>query len=375
MRSVSRRRAADFVRPALSEARVSRMWSAVTRVEEERLARRGRRRQAAAVMAAVVALAVLASILVALRRWPAPPPTLAGLLIDTGSATQVVSLPEGSTLTLAAATRLRVISASPGEIRLRVERGSMLCDVVHREERRFIVEAKGIEVEDRGTRFAVDVQEDVTVRVEQGAVEVHDTSRFVLSTLTAGQAWRSGGPVRLGTMGAERSAPLPSPPPEAIAPTAEPVVPASSPPPKSPGDDGGRAPKPPGSGLCKVPSRKVLFERADAARLAGRHADAASDFARFYHCFPGDPRAGLAAYELGRIRLGSLHDPRGAAEAFGAVLERPGDPFREDAEAGRVEALADLGDEHACQAARDAFRAAYPGSPQAGRVARLCRGP
>ncbi len=366
MKSVSRRRAADFVRPALSEARVSRIWAAVSRVEEERFARRVRRRRGAAVMGALVALA---SILVALRRWPAPAsPALPGLLIDTGSATQVVSLTEGSTLSLAPATRLRVISSAPGEVRLRVERGSMLCDVVHRAERRFVVEAGGIEVEDRGTRFSVSVEDDVSVRVEQGAVEIHDAAR-VVAALKAGEAWRSGSAAPAVTTAApEASATAvttgdPPVPPE---PSPEAITPSAAPPPP---------PKPAGSGLCKVPSRKILFERADAARLAGRHADAAADFARFYHCFPSDPRAGLAAYELGRIRLGSLHDPRGAAEAFGAVVERPGDAFREDAEAGRVEALADLGDEHACQAARDAFRASYPGSPQAGRVARLCRGP
>jgi TolA-binding protein len=120
---------------------------------------------------------------------------------------------------------------------------------------------------------------------------------------------------------------------------------------------------------------QALFERADAARLAGRHADAAADFERFYRRFPNDPRAGLAAYELGRIRLGSLHDPRGAVEAFDVVLQRGSEPFREDAEAGRVEALADLGDHEACVRARDAFRARHPRSPQERRVAKLCGGP
>ena len=121
---------------------------------------------------------------------------------------------------------------------------------------------------------------------------------------------------------------------------------------------------------------RALFDRANAARLAGRHADAAADFDRFYRRFPNDPRAGLAAYELGRIRLGSLHDPRGAAEAFAVVLERaPGDSFREDAEVGRIEALENLDDAAACRQARDAFLARNATSPQARRVARLCGAP
>jgi TolA-binding protein len=123
------------------------------------------------------------------------------------------------------------------------------------------------------------------------------------------------------------------------------------------------------------PTAQALFERATAARLAGRHAEAAADLQRFLRRFPGDPRAGLAAYELGRIRLGSLHDPRGAADAFGAAVAGGEGPFREDAEAGRVEALSDMGDEAACRRARDAFRARYPASPHANRVARLCGKP
>ena len=362
MRSVSRRRASDYVRPALSEARVNRMWAAISAAEgtagpswTDRLARRGR------VVALLAAAALAALLVIGVRRWPPSRPAMTGLLIDTGASTQEVSLAEGSTLSLAAATRLRVLSATDGEIRLRLERGGVVCDVVHREGRRFIVEAGGVEVEDRGTRFDVEVhpgaaEDAVAVRVERGAVEVHDATRAVVATLKPGQAWKS-----------ESVEAIPAIPDEPPA-RPDPPAPAS-------------APAPPAPSARALPTRSdalsgpALFARADAARLAGRHADAAADFERFYRRFPADPRAGLAAYELGRIRLGSLRDPRGAAEAFGAVLERPDDPFREDAEAGRVEALADLGDETACRSARDAFRARYPRSPQAGRVAKLCGRP
>ena len=361
MRSVSRRRPADFVRPALSEARITRMWSGISAAERARsgtsgVAARVRRWGGAAMLAAALAAAALAGF----WRRPAAGSAMAGLLIDTGAGTQEVSLAEGSILHLAAATRLRVLSSTAGEFRLRLEQGSVICDVVHRDERRFIVEAGGIEVEDLGTLFAVEVspgagRESVVVRVERGAVEVHDATRAVLATLKPGQAWSSASP------------PAPSPAPEDVPERPPPPAPvASSSAPQSPGPAGS------GSARGKASSPQALFDRADAARLAGRHAEAAAEFERFRRRFPNDPRAGLAAYELGRIRLGSLHDPRGAAEAFGAVLERPDDPFREDAEAGRVEALADLGDEVACARARDAFRARYPRSPQTARVTRLC---
>ena len=382
MRSVSRRRAADFVRPALSEARVARMWTAIAAVDRPRsrsLPSPARRWGGPVVLAAA---ALAAALLVGLRGRPTPGPALTGLVIDTGAATQEVSLTEGSTLHLAAATRLRVLGATAGEVRLRLDHGSVICDVVHRDDRRFIVEAGGVEVEDRGTRFAVDVSpgrrwgqgpqtpgadhDVVEVHVERGAVEVHDAARAVIATLQPGQAWKSAGPVTLDA-GASTPAEQPPPGPEEIrehSPTPPPPVGSAAP------VTMGETPKPPARGGASSP--EALFERADGARLAGHHAEAAAAFERFHRRFPNDPRSGLAAYELGRIRLGSLHDPRGAAEAFGAVLERPDDPFREDAEAGRVEALADLGDDEGCKRARDAFRARYPRSPQAGRVAKLC---
>ncbi|APR86653.1 sigma factor regulatory protein, FecR/PupR family protein [Minicystis rosea] len=367
---MSRRRAADFVSPALSEARIARMWSAVA--ETERARRRepaGRivtHKRAIMILAAALAAALL---VLGLRLRPTSSPAMAGLVIDTGHSVQEISLPDGSTLSLAAATRLRVVHATAGEVRLRLERGSVICDVVHRDERRFVVAAGGIEVEDRGTRFAVDVgpgggEDVVAVRVEHGAVEVHDAARAIHVTLQAGQHWKS--PETLPALDAgdhaqAEDASLPEPKATASQASPEPTAATSA-------SAGARAAR-------NAFTPQALFERANAARLAGRHADAAADFERFCRRFPNDPRAGLAAYELGRIRLGSLRDPRGAAEAFEVVLSRTDEPFREDAEAARVEALADLGDHEACVRARDAFRARYPRSPQERRVARLCGGP
>ncbi|MFT3765928.1 MAG: FecR domain-containing protein [Minicystis sp.] len=402
MKSVSRRRMADFVKPALSEPRIARMWSAVAEAERARLrgsqgppsaGRRVVRGRAAPIVAAVLVAAVL---LIVVRLRPSPP-AMTGLVIDTGAAVQEVSLPDGSALSLAAATRLRVLSADAREVRLRLDRGSVICDVVHREERRFVVAAGDVEVEDRGTRFAVDVhpeadREVVAVRVERGAVEVRDGAQSVVASLKAGQDWKSKGPVTMeqravpNAVALPQAIPSPGLPqsPDALSPPAprpasnaalnagEPVASASPAAPSA--AEQVAPPASTGARSARALSPEALFDRADAARLAGRHAEAAADFERFHRRFPDDPRAGLAAYELGRIRLGSLHDPRGAASAFEAVLLRPSDPFREDAEAGRVEALANLGDREACTRARAAFLARYPRSPQAGRVARLCGG-
>jgi len=243
MKPVPRRRVADYVSPALSEARIARMWSAVAETERARRrepegpASAGRRVTRSWAIPILAAVAAVVALVVGLRLRSPQSPVMAGLVIDTGSAQQEVALPDGSTLSLGPATRLRVVGASAGEIRLHLERGNVACEVVHREERRFVIAAGTVEVEDRGTRFEVEVR--------------------------------------------------------------------------------------PGSG------QDVVAVRVD----------------------------------------------RGAVEAFDAVIERASEPFLEDAEAGRVEALADLGDHEACARARDAFRARHPRSPQEKRVARLCGGP
>ncbi len=391
MRSVSRRRAADYVRPSLSEARVSRMWSTIEAAELARRERRFGRARVGVLLAAAALLTALVVLGVG-RLRSSPGASMAGLVIDTGAASQDVSLPEGSSLRLGPTTRLRIVTAAASEIRLRLERGSVLCDVTHREGRRFTVEAERVEVEVRGTKFEVDAESGpppaVAVRVERGAVEVREGGRTLVAALSQGQSWRSRG---LDGEGAANEADAEAPPdsdpspPAASASAFAPPVSASAfaPPASASALAPPTAPLPSATGAAPVRggalSPKLLFERANAARLAGRNADAAADFDRFGRLFPNDPRAGLAAYELGRIRLGSLGDARGAADAFSKVIKRDkagaGDPFREDAEAGRVEALNNLGDLAACKRARDAFRARYPSSPQAARVAKLCGAP
>ena len=369
MRSVSRRRAADYVRPALGEARVTRMWSAIEEAERAPRTRQVGRARLVALLAAAALITTLLLVVVA-RLRPSSSPSMAGLVIDTGAASQDVSLPEGSSLHLGPTTRLRIVTAAASEIRLRLERGSVLCDVTHREGRRFTVEAERVEVEVRGTKFEVDVDPGsgrpgaVAVRVERGAVEVREDGRALVATLKPGQAWESRPVDGDGAKNDHDAEPLPDVDPAPPPPSARAAAPPMAPPPSASSAAPAR-----GGAL----SPKILFERANAAHLAGRDAEAAVEFDRFCHLFPGDPRAGLAAFELGRIRLGALGDPRGAAEAFSKVITRSADdPFREDAEAGRVDALHALDDLAACKRERDAFLARHPSSAHAPRIARLC---
>jgi hypothetical protein len=121
-------------------------------------------------------------------------------------------------------------------------------------------------------------------------------------------------------------------------------------------------------------SPKKLFLLGEVARAAGRLREAARAFDALRTKHRGDGRAALAAFELGRLQLDSLGNAAAAAESFAdAIALSPGAPFREDAEARRVQALERSGANLACVRARDDYLARYASGPHAPVVRRACR--
>jgi len=279
-----------------------------------------------------------------------------------GAGERRLALPDGSTLALAEHTDVHVVALEPHEVRVQLLRGSVECDVAHDPERRFVVAAGGVEVVVKGTRFTVSsgleaaAPEQVSVSVERGLVEVRQPPDRMLALLGAGQRWSSDG----RALPAPSPAPAPPAPVESAPAPSEPARRESAPSPAAP-------PKPAAS------SARTLFERADAERLAGRSREAAAAFDELRRRYPADARAGYAAFMLGRIRLDSLHDPIGAAEAFAFAIAHPGGGFfLEDAKARRVEALDAAGPSSECRQARDRFLAEHPQALRAPSVAKLC---
>jgi tetratricopeptide (TPR) repeat protein len=116
-----------------------------------------------------------------------------------------------------------------------------------------------------------------------------------------------------------------------------------------------------------------LFDRANGARRGGNVAEAVRGYETLLASFPNDGRAGLAAFELGRLRMDRLGDYASAVSALKrAVSLAPGAGFREDAMARLVQAYAALGSKSACQSARDAYLKAYPKGVHLGTVSRKC---
>ena len=83
----------------------------------------------------------------------------------------------------------------------------------------------------------------------------------------------------------------------------------------------------------------ALFAAADAARMAGRPADAVAPLTAIFTRHPGDPRAAVAAYQLGRVLALDLHARTRAAAAFARAHDLdPNGPLAADAAAHAAEA-------------------------------------
>ncbi|MGF1465599.1 MAG: hypothetical protein ACFCGT_05655, partial [Sandaracinaceae bacterium] len=132
-----------------------------------------------------------------------------------------------------------------------------------------------------------------------------------------------------------------------------------------------RAPE--AAGARPQASAARLLAAAAASRRAGRMEDAARAYQRLVEEHPSDPRAPLAALELGRLRMDVLRQPAPAAAAFRFAARRGrGTPIGEDAMARLVAAHAAAGQTEACRRAREAYLRAFPRGSHRARVASGC---
>jgi len=343
--------------PLVTESRLARQYAAIRAKVPATPERRRAWTTGAGWAVATMATAALAVVVVRADRLRSDGLVDEAMIESGAGSTTSVTLADGSRVDLGTATRARLTSAKARAIRIDLLRGSVDIEATHVEGRTFVVGAGPYEVRVVGTHFAVRREPgmEVTVQVERGAVEVAAGSSGETRRLAAGEQWSASESATLPA-----SAALLSPAPPAV-PVAPPVAVAAAP---VPSVAAGLAPPPsvpPGSALRRDETARDLFDEAQRARADGRPADAAHAFDRLRHTFPHDPRAALSAFELGRLRLDALGDPRGAEEALrDAIALGPSSPFREDAEARRVEALRRGGDQGGCVSARAAYLARWP---------------
>jgi transmembrane sensor len=381
---------AEFIDVDMSQERVSRLWNRIStelyiqapqglhsrRGLFSRLGELSRSRLVAvtALTAGAVAIGGALFTLVPLAErssdesLTAPLAALENATLKTGSDRMAVDLQDGSHVELDANSQLTVQKQEAAELRLKLDTGKVDCDVAHNPKRQFYVHAAGVIVRVTGTRFNVNVateytpsgaaEHQVEVGVTRGSVEIQRVDGTMpVRKLTAGQTWsmRLSDEINGATTPAEQAE---SPGRD----TQKPAVRASMP--KSDVTEE----------VVDVPDdAKALLEKGRQARRHGDPRAAASAYQALLSQFPDDSRAGLAAFELGRLRMDRLGDLNGAVAALTqAVRLAPGSAFREDAMARLVEAYHRLGQTSACSSAQQQYLRSFPGGVHGATVRSRC---
>lgn len=359
----------QHVQPDLSDARLARVWGGVKGRLEASPPRRASGWVWASVSLGCAAAIAAAGVHFLVPRGSASGSALENAALETASDALSVTLLDGSTLSLDSRTRVQVAGGNAQAVALNVARGRVSCDVTHRPGRSFVVRASGVEVRVVGTRFSVqdDLRADgarVAVIVERGVVEVTSARHpGQVTRVAAGQTfseWVPTEPPAPSETSSSTAARTPSAPPEVLDKPATPEPSSSS--------EATRA-------AHDLTSREML-DAANSARRAGDARGAADAYEQLLKKFPTDGRAGLAAFELGRLRMDRLADMGGAVQPLErAVRLAPGSGFREDAMARLVTAYAAVGRGADCTRARDAYLASYPAGVHRDSVARGCGSP
>jgi TolA-binding protein len=160
----------------------------------------------------------------------------------------------------------------------------------------------------------------------------------------------------------------------ATAPTATPATPTLPPrrPPARPTPS--PAPVAPPPAVEPAPDADAVFNDALEARRAGRTREATAAWERFLYAYPRDGRAGLAAFELGRLEMDLNGHPAAALGALErALATAPQASFAEDALARIVQLHHAASDHAACQASRQRYLERYPAGTHAATLSTLCR--
>jgi transmembrane sensor len=303
----------------------------------------GRRRLAGA-LAAVAVAAVVAVVAFRPASEPAPQTQLAHAP-QRDSARTVFS--DGSLVDVDRGGQIQVVSDRAEETRIEVLSGRAEFEVQKRPNRPFIAAVRGVEVRVIGTHFSAELDEShvpavVRVVVSRGVVEVVGRAGEHVARLNAGDRIE----VSLAPPAASAVAT-----PSAASELAAPAEHAAA----APAD------------------AAKLFETALDARRAGDTSGAVKAYAALLKQFPNDSRAGVAALELGRLRMDSQHAYGPAADAFRrAIAAAPNDGIREDALARLVEAVDAMGNQKACLAEQQRYLARYPSGVHAASVRGRC---
>jgi TolA-binding protein len=388
----------SFVTPDLQRGRLDAQWAQIAeRLPERRKRTRGPLLQLSGAVAVVFALA-------GVWWWSEErsygPSVWAGAVVTSDDAPVNFSLAEGTLIELEPRSEVELLRSSAHAVKLSLKSGSARFDVAKRRTRRFSVRLGEVEVLVTGTQFRLKRSqaaggERIRVDVEEGSVEVRRAAGSPVR-LTAGEHW--------STFVGRASAPseqvasdqdwqrAPHAPEGALADLDENLVANADEAIGEAEDDADENDAQDDSAAeerraarrnrrrarveearSQAEAALVLFDQANAARRLGQLREAAATYAELVQDYPRDRRAALAAFELGRIRMDSLGDTRGAVDALERALKLDARrAFAEDALARLVLAQETLGNRAACESARGRYLSRYPDGVHAQHVSARC---
>jgi hypothetical protein len=366
MRATSR--LAQFVQPYLPEARLAHQWAKLDNADQSR--KRLLFRPLPAMGLGLVAVCALTLGLSHYRPWFAG--SISGTTVESvRSGSQSLTLPDGTRIELAAASRLVIDEYGDSLVRVSLRQGEAQFQVTHVPSRHFDVLVAGYEISVVGTRFSVKLESasHVTVHVEQGKVSVRTRNApGDEKVLSSGESWTdvpvSSPPSSIdpsNDTAPEIDKSLDTPALQA-APSALSVNPKAL-----------FAAVPSGSVRSADAGPKELFELAELSRINGKLRDSAEALNKLRRTYRSDPRAGLASFELGRLRMDAFGDLTGGAEALhDAIRLSPGASFREDAESRLVQLYHRQANRESCQIAKAEYLKHFPSGAASKVVKQLC---
>jgi transmembrane sensor len=330
------------------------------------IARRATRRRA--VVRTAIAVASTGMIAVggfALVRWQSVGPVAAP---SVSSARAVPNPPPagggGETVTVTRLSSDTVLAPLPDRngrgFALRA--GGARFSVPHDPDRPFVVAAGNVTIEDLGTTFTVRylTADRLKIAVEDGRVRVRagggDSEVPAGATLEVPVSPAVVSPTFGGPRGEQQPAAVAA---SSWRPLAE----------RGQYEEARRALRKAGPSAVRDDTADLLLA-ADAARLSGHPAEAVPYLERVLRGHARDPRAGLAAFTLGRVLLDELGRPSEAVDAF-ALARSSGGPLAEDALAREVEALSRAGDVTRSRELALLYRRLYPNGRRTKAVSRF----
>ncbi len=384
------RKLSSYVEPELTGARLDAQWSRIG----ERLPVSNRKPRWQFAAAAGFAFAATAAVLW-LQYGPARHSAWESSVVRSDEAPVELTLAEGSRVELSPRSQVEFLHSAEGSVQLRLSEGSARFSVSERAARRFSVRSGPIEVVATDTQFRIVRSlaaegEHVRVEVQAGSADVRRRDGEATAiTLVQGEHWSTFVAYEKAAPALDEVTRMKRATSARAATTDQADVPVEDDTARATSESDAREVTPEvtpevinGQPAARRPQRgrvvqaspaHQLFDRANIARRAGQVPEAAALYAELVQRFPRDQTAALAAFELGRIRMDTLSDLRGAVQAFDQALTLDsGRAFAEDALARLALAHDKLGDAASCKRAKERYLKRYPEGVHANVLARRC---